>query len=93
MGDMHFAEVIESGNENVWIYRFENDNGKSCYALWCPTMDDVRVNGYTLTIDGTTASLTEFANLELEGISSNLIVTNGTVTVNVSERPILVFSE
>ena len=93
MGDMHFAEVIESGNENVWIYRFENNSGKSCYALWCPTMDDVRVNNYTLTIDGTTASLTEFANLHLEGISSDLKVTNGTVTVNVSERPILVFSE
>ena len=93
MGDMHFAEVIESGNENVWIYRFENGKGKSCYALWCPTMDDVRVNGYTLTIDGKTATLTEFANLHLEGISSDLTVTNGTVTVNVGERPILVFSE
>ena len=93
MGDMHFAEVIDSGNENVWIYRFENDKGKSCYALWCPTMDDIRVDGYTLKIDGKTASLTEFANLQIEGVSSPLTVNNGTVTVNVSERPILVFSE
>ncbi|MBQ7226671.1 MAG: hypothetical protein IJX02_08755 [Clostridia bacterium] len=93
MGDMHFAEVIDSGNENVWIYRFENDSGKSCYALWCPTMDSVKVNGYVLNIDGTQATLTEFANLEKNGISSALTVKNGTVTVNVSERPILVFSE
>jgi len=93
MGDMHFAEVIDSGNENVWIYRFENDNGKSCYALWCPTMDNIKVDGYKLNIDGSTATLTEFANLQIEGISSDLTVTNGSVTVNVSERPILVFSE
>ena len=93
MGDMHFAEVIDSGNDDVWIYRFENDNGKSCYALWCPTMDDVRVDGYKLNIDGTKATLTEFKNLEISGVSSDLTVENGSVTVNVSERPILVFSE
>ena len=93
MGDMHFAEIIDSGNENVWIYRFENDNGKSCYALWCPTMDDVRVDGYKLNIDGTKATMTEFKNLEISGVSSDLTVENGVVTVNVSERPILVFSE
>ena len=93
MGDMHFAEVIESGNENVWIYRFENNEGKSCYALWCPTMDDIRVDGYKLYIDGNKATLTEFANLETSGISSSLTVEGGTVTVNVSEKPILVFSE
>ncbi len=93
MSDMHFAEIIDSGNENVWIYRFENGEGRSCYALWCPTMDDIRVDGYTLDIDGTSATLTQFANLEMSGISSELTVTDGTVTVNVSEVPILVFSE
>ena len=93
MGDMHFAEIIDSGDENVWIYRFENGEGKSCYALWCPTMDDVRVDGYKLNIDGTNATLTEFKNLETSGVSSDLTVEDGCVTVNVSERPILVFSE
>jgi hypothetical protein len=93
MGDMHFAEILESGNENVWVYRFENNSGKSCYAVWCPTMDDVRVEGYTLNIDGSTARMVEFANLQKSGIQSDLTVENGTVTVNVSENPILIFSE
>ncbi len=93
MGDMHFAEVIDSGNENVWIYRFENDNGKSCYAVWCPTMDDIRVDGYKLNIDGNTSYMVEFENGNTKGVSTNLTVENGTVTVNVSEVPILVFSE
>ena len=93
MGDMHFAEIIESGDENVWIYRFENGKGKSCYALWCPTMDDIRVDGFKLNINGTQATLTEFANEDKDGVSSELAVENGIVTVNVSEKPILVFCE
>ncbi len=93
MSDMYFAEIIDSGNESVWIYRFENGKGKSCYALWCPTMDSVYVNDYKLKIDGTAATLTEFANGEPEGISSPLTVSNSSVTVDVSERPVLIFSE
>ena len=93
MGDMHFAEIIDSGNENVWIYRFENNSGKSCYAVWCPTMDDVRVDGYTLNIDGTEATITEFAYGETSGVTNDLTVSNGTVTINVSEKPVLVFSK
>ena len=93
MGDMYFAEIIDSGNENVWIYRFENGKGKSCYAVWCPTMDSVEVNGYKLSIDGESASMVEFANFKKEGIRTNLQVENNTVTVDVSERPILIFSE
>ena len=93
MGDMHFAEIIDSGEENVWIYRFENGEGKSCYAVWCPTMDDIRFDGFKLNIDGASATLTEFEYGEMSGISSSLTVTNGTVTINVSEKPVLIFSE
>ncbi len=93
MGDMYFAEIIDSGNENVWIYRFENGQGKSCYALWCPTMDSVHVDDYVLRIDNENATLTEFAYGETAGISSPLTVSNGSVTVDVSERPVLIFTE
>jgi hypothetical protein len=93
MADMYFAEVIDSGNENVWIYRFENGQGKSCYAVWCPTMDSVCVDDYVLSIDGTSATLTEFAYGEISGVSSELAVSNGSVTVDISECPVLIFSE
>lgn len=92
MGDMYFAEIIDSGNENVWIYRFENGKGKSCYAVWCPTMDSVEVDNYKLIIDGDNATMVEFANKSKEGISTRLTVENKTVTVGVSERPVLIFS-
>ena len=93
MGDMYFSEIINSGNENVWIYRFENGKGKSCYAVWCPTMDSIEVENYKLTIDGDSATMVEFANKEINGISTRLTVENNTVTVGVSERPVLIFSE
>ena len=93
MGDMYFSEIIDSGNENVWIYRFENGKGKSCYAVWCPTMDSVEVNDYKLSIDGNNATMVEFANGTIEGISSALTVNDNSVTVDVSERPVLIFSE
>ena len=93
MGDMYFAEIIDSGNENVWIYRFENGKGKSCYAVWCPTMDSVEVDNYKLNINGSTSYMIEFANETTEGIKTNLSVENKTVTVDVSERPVLVFCE
>lgn len=93
MGDMYFSEIIDSGNENVWIYRFENGKGKSCYAVWCPTMDSVEVNDYKLSIDGNNATMVEFANGTIEGVSSALTVNDNSVTVDVSERPVLIFSE
>ena len=93
MSDMRFAEIIDSGNEDVWIYRFENDSGKSCYAVWCPTMDDVRCDNFKLEIDADNATLVEFQYGEISGVSSELEVKDKTVTINVSECPVLVFAE
>ena len=93
MSDMRFAEIIDSGNEDVWIYRFENDSGKSCYAVWCPTMDNVRCDNFKLEIDADNATLVEFQYGEISGVSSELKVKDKTVTINVSECPVLVFAE
>jgi hypothetical protein len=94
MSDMYFTEIIDSGNEDVWIYKFENGQGKTCYAVWCPTSDNVRVDGYQLNIgNASSATLVEMAYGEIAGVSSALTVNNGTVSVNVSECPILVIAE
>ena len=94
MNDMYFVERIDSGNEDVWIYKYENGNGKTCYALWCPTSDNVRVDGYQLNVGGASSvTLTEMAYGERSGISTSLTPNGGAVSVNVSECPILVFAE
>jgi DNA-binding beta-propeller fold protein YncE len=56
-------------------------------------MDSVTVDDYVLKIDGKTATLTEFVHNEISGVSTSLDVNNKTVTVDVSERPVLIFSE
>ncbi len=93
MGDMYFVERVESGNEDVWIYKYENGKGKTCYALWCPTSDNVRVDGFALNVGAGNVTLTEMAYGERSGVSTALTPANGIVNVNVSECPILVFVE
>ena len=54
-------------------------------------MDNVRVDGFKLNVNGQSATLVEFKNEEKSGVSSTLEVKDGAVSVNVSECPILVF--
>lgn len=95
MNDMYFVKTVDSGNEDVWVYQYENGQGKTCYALWCPTSDNVRVDGYQLNIGegATSVTLTEMAYGEKSGVSSTLTPNNGVVSVNVSECPIIITVE
>ena len=94
MNDMYFVEIVDSGNDEVWIYKFENGRGKTCYALWCPTSDNVRYDNFQLNVGGASSvTLTEMAYGEKEGISTPLSANAGNVSVNVSECPILVTVE
>ena len=94
MNDMCFVEIVDSGNEDVWVYKFENGQGKTCYALWCPTADNVRVDGFQLNVgEATSVTLTEMAYGQKSGVDTALTPASGVVSVNVSECPILVTVE
>ena len=64
---MRFAEVVPSGNADVWIYRFKGAGGKSAYAVWCPTSDNRKVSGFTLPLTGKSATQIEFASGSVTG--------------------------
>lgn len=90
---MRYSGEIASGNPNVWIYEFTHQaNGSKAYALWCPTSNGTTVNNYAFSVGtgATNAKLVELVEGNIDGRESNLSVTNGTVNVNVSERPIFV---
>lgn len=94
MGDMAFVEEIDTGREDLMIYRYENAEGKSGYAVWCPTSEGKVIENYTFKIDATAADLVAFANLQEYGVKSALTVNaDGTVTVTASERPVLVLTK
>jgi hypothetical protein len=89
---MRYAGDVDSGNKKVWIYKFRSDDGRGAYVLWCPTADNSVVKSYALKNLGAakTATLVEFVDKEKEGKASPLTLTKGSVTVNVSECPVIV---
>ena len=94
MGDMAFVEAIDTGREDLMVYRYENAEGKSGYAVWCPTSEGKTIENYNLKIDATAAELVEFANMQEYGVKSDLTVNaDGTVTITASERPVLVLTK
>ena len=62
LGEMRFQRELSSGNDDVWIYEFADDNGNYGYALWCPTSDGTKVDGYKLYVGDTTKKITEISN-------------------------------
>jgi len=90
---MTYVGEQASGNSDVWIYKFKAQSGNNgAYVLWCPTEDGTTADNYELTLTGspTSATLVEMANGDTDGVPSNLTISNGKVTVDVSERPIFV---
>jgi hypothetical protein len=89
---MRFVKEIDSGNKDVWIYEFADENGKVGYAVWCPTSNGTVVEDYVLTIDGSKATLveTDADNQDIDGVSTDLEITNNTVKITVSESPVYV---
>ena len=95
LGDMTFVKEIDSGNEDVWIYEFADGRGRVGYAVWCATSNGTVYEDFVLNIDGTKATLTEcdYKNADIDGVQTNLQITNNTVSITVSENPVYVVVE
>ena len=91
LGSYTFDSEVEAYDENVMIYKFTNANGKTAYAVWCPTSDGTKVENYCLGIDAEGATLVENVYGLEEGQRSELEADElGYVKVNVSESPIYI---
>jgi len=90
---MEYLSEQDSGNSDVWIYKFEAQGGNDgAYVLWCPTEAGTTVDNYELTLTGSpsTATLVEMVDEDTDGVETSLTISNGKVTVDVSEQPIFV---
>ena len=91
LGGYTFIEEVEAYDENVMIYKFQNENGKTAYAVWCPTSDGTVVEGYCFGTGSTTAELVENEHGYTNGVKSTLTPDQyGYVTINVTENPIYI---
>lgn len=87
LGDMTFVKEIDTGNPDVWVYEFADGNGKVGYAAWCPTSDGTVVENFQLRVNGTSATHTTAHNNDIDGVTKNLQINDGYVTITVTENP------
>lgn len=91
LAGMCFAQEMPTGRKDVCVFRFTAEKGKSeAYAVWCPTSEDKHVGGFKLRVGRSGAGLVALKDKMAGGAVSTLAVTNGTVTLDVSETPVFV---
>jgi len=89
--DTWFDSQLESGHDNIMVFKYVTKAGKAKYAIWCPSSDNSKVEGYKFNVGNDSAyKLVQFVNEAYAGKQSDLENENGVVTVNVSENPIFV---
>ena len=88
LGDYAFNREITSYAQNIYIYEYKAEDGRTAYALWCPTSDGTKYDGYKLKVEGDGATLVEAVHNDVDGVKTELAVDEyGYVTVNISENP------
>ncbi len=93
LAGMRFAEDTPSGNARVKVYRFAGASKPGgAYVIWCPTSDGTTVPSYTLTLSGKTATASRVTLTagQVSGLTDPLPIPKQSVTLAVSERPIIV---
>lgn len=93
LSGMRFVNEIPSINPKVKVYRFGSvSKTGGAYAVWCPTSDGTTVPGYHLTLSGaaTAASQITLTPGKPSGITTPLSLLGKTVSIDVSERPVIV---
>jgi hypothetical protein len=91
----YFAGEMNSFNEDVLLYKFQNEGADTTiYAIWAKTSDGTVIEDYKLNlVDGPTSiTLWEMTGGSTDGISSELKLDPRTkqTEVEVSERPVFV---
>ncbi len=91
--ETRFDAEIPSGVASVRIYLFRSDDvtPRRVYVLWCPTSSQTRVNGFSLAVsNASAATVTTLEPASTTGRETPVTVTNGKISVDVSERPVFV---
>lgn len=90
--DMQFAGEVTATDDNVLIYKFTDpSSNRGVYVVWAKTSRGYTVNNYVLPIKGAkTAQAIEPTVNSTEGRRANLGITNETVQVSITEKPLFI---
>ncbi len=89
---MRYTGDISSGRKDVVIYRFAAPNGRSAFVIWRPTSDGGRGVIVTVPTGWRGATRIDFENGSLDGVSSPANLKRGAVTLEASEKPVILLS-
>ena len=93
LGDYTFSERIEAYDENVYIYKYTNAQGKVAFAVWCGTSDGTTHKNYQLGVGSSSATLVEAIYGDIDGIETSLVADElGYVSIDVTENPIYILA-
>lgn len=93
LAGMRFGAAVSSGRDDVRIYRFDAEKGKtSAFIVWCPTSEDKHVSGFRLPLNSKNATKITFETGKAEGIPTPLRIENGALGLDVSETPIIILT-
>lgn len=93
LGNSRFDRIIESGNENVWIYKYiDESSSETSYVVWCPTADGTTVDNYTLDLEEerSDVNVVDFVDDDADGDTISSIQNINSIVLNISERPVIV---
>ncbi len=91
LGSYTFNKQIEAYDDNVYIYQYKTEDGKTAYAVWCGTSDGTVSNNYQLRIDSESATIVENENGNVYGKKTDVKADSlGYISVNVSEKPVYI---
>jgi hypothetical protein len=83
-----------AGSNEIFCFEFVKDNNESVYALWTRTQNSQTDNGtsisYNLELDYQPdyARLVELKDKDIDGTSTDILVTEKSVALTISEKPL-----
>jgi hypothetical protein len=88
-----FLSKAATSSPNVYAYKFKaTASSGGVYVLWCPTSNNTVVMSYQLALSGSpqTAEMVALTVGSTTGTAHALTISNGRVTVDISERPMFI---
>lgn len=87
---LEHADLLEASAENGICCDTFTDriNGNTIYCLWSPTSDGTVIPGYSVSVGDASHAYLTVPGTYAEGITSELAISNGTVSVDISETPV-----
>ncbi|MBS2028658.1 MAG: hypothetical protein JST54_12200 [Deltaproteobacteria bacterium] len=91
LAGLRFAGTRPTGRSDVRVDAFADASGHGAYVVWVPSSTAATASGFSLAVPGaTSATQVQLVNQSATGSSTTLTISSGSVSVDVSETPIIV---